>query len=70
METDALASDYRIAYQQLQYVDKQAEKVLEALERDRALALKRYRLARTAFLKTALNGDDEYLVEGEEELPT
>ncbi len=62
-----LASEYKIAYQQLQHVERKVTSTLLLLENDRRLALKRYELAREAWSKLALGEDDEFLDEQEPE---
>ncbi len=58
---DAAAEEYRIAYQQLRHAENEMDRIIEGLERDHALAAKRYEVAREAYVTLALGETDEFL---------
>ena len=58
---EAVADEYRVAYEQLKHCEKQMEQVLDALNRDHGLAFRRYEVAREAYLMLALGEDDGFL---------
>jgi len=64
--TTEIASEYRVAYRQLQHVERKIADTLTLLENDRRLAERRYQLARKAWSELALDEDDEFLAEEED----
>ena len=64
-DLEAIASEYRTAYQQLKRTEKQMDEMEAALKRDHDLAAKRYEMARGAFIALALGEDDEFLAREE-----
>jgi len=58
-----IASEYRVAYRQLQHAEKRLHRLIVEGERDCDLARQRYEAARAAFLGLALDEEDEYLVD-------
>jgi hypothetical protein len=62
---DAIAEEYRIAYLQLQHCEQQMDEMEASLKRDHDLAVKRYEMARAAFVTLALGEADAFLVTGE-----
>lgn len=60
-DTIAIADEYRIAYEQLQHTERRMDEMEAALRRDHDLAVKRYELARGAYVTLALGEDDEFL---------
>lgn len=64
--TREVAEEYRVAYKQLQHHEDRLARVVVDIERDIELARKRYEAARGAYLKMALEEEDEFLDDGAE----
>lgn len=60
-DVDEVADEYRVAYQQLRHCEKRMDELEASLRRDHELAVRRYELARGAYIARALGEDDEFL---------
>lgn len=60
-DIEAVADEYRLAYEQLKHLKAQQRTIEEQMERDFDLAWKRYEGAQRAYLELALGEDDQFL---------